>query len=72
MNRLDDLIEYLVVTNQVDENFGLKPICPLCHEPLEKQDDIEYPFYCPSCKKEFNESLREYKEIEYKKTYRRR
>lgn len=68
---LDKLIEYLVVTNQVDENFGLKPTCPFCYEPLDKNDDPEYPLYCPKCNKEFTENLTEYKESGYKKSYRR-
>ena len=51
MPNLDDLMEYLIVTNQVDETFGLKPTCPSCGEPLEKSGDLEYPYYCPSCGK---------------------
>ena len=39
MPNLDDLMEYLIVTNQVDETFGLKPTCPSCGEPLENNDD---------------------------------
>jgi predicted amidophosphoribosyltransferase len=59
MPNLDDLMEYLIVTNQVDETFGLKPTCPSCGEPLEKSGDIEYPYYCPNCGKKFDDNLNE-------------
>ncbi len=70
MNSLDEMMGYLISTNQVDETFGLKPKCPICGEPLEKNNDPDYPYICPNCNKEFNESLTEYKE-EYTKKYRR-
>ena len=59
MNKLDDFMEYLYVTGQVDENFGLKPTCPSCGQPLEKTNNPEYPYYCPSCGKKFDENLNE-------------
>lgn len=60
MKDLDDLIEYLIVTDQVDENFALKPTCPFCYNPLDKTDDEEFPYYCPKCNKKFNKNLTEY------------
>ncbi len=46
---LNDFIEYLVVTDQVDSNFALKEKCPKCDGDLDKTNDNAYPFYCPNC-----------------------
>lgn len=48
---VDKFIEYLVVTGQVDENFGLKEKCPICNTPMDNTDDKAFPFYCPKCDK---------------------
>ena len=62
MNDLDELIDYLVATDQVDECFGLKETCPICYKPLDKTNDPEYPYYCKKCNKYFNKNLTETKE----------
>jgi len=56
---LDKFIEYLVVTDQVDETFALKEKCPECNTTLEKTDDNAYPFYCPNCKMFINKNKTE-------------
>lgn len=45
----NDLIEYLYVTDQLDNTFGLKEKCPECHSYLEETNDNAYPYYCPNC-----------------------
>lgn len=46
---LDKFIEYLYVTNQINDQFELKEKCPNCFTPLEEVDDNAYPYYCPKC-----------------------
>ena len=46
---IDKFIEYLVVTNQVDNHFGLKETCPICENLMENIDDNAFPYYCPVC-----------------------
>ncbi len=48
---LDKFIEYLVVTGQVDDNFGLKETCPICGNLMDNVDDDAFPYYCPVCNK---------------------
>ena len=46
---LDDLIECMYATNQLDDTFGLKEDCPVCGEKLESTGDSAFPYYCPDC-----------------------
>ena len=46
---LDKFMEYMVVTGQVDDTFGLIETCPKCGKPLEKCNDSAFPYYCPNC-----------------------
>ena len=46
---IDKFIEYLVVTGQVDENFGLKEECPICGNLMDNVSDDAFPYYCPNC-----------------------
>ncbi len=46
---IDKLMEYLIVTGQVDDNLKLKEECPQCGTPLDETLDNAYPFYCPKC-----------------------
>ena len=52
---IDKFIEYLVVTNQVDENFSLKEKCPICSSTMDEVDDEAFPYYCPVCCKFISE-----------------
>ena len=47
--RADDLFEYLFVTDQLDEHFGIKEImkCPKCNSELYIYEDNV--LYCPLC-----------------------
>ena len=67
MNDLDKLIEYLVVTDSVDECLGLKPTCKECNTSLEKKNDPEYPYYCPKCNIEYDENLNKKENKEYRR-----
>ena len=51
---LDKYIEYLFVTDQLDNNFNIKEKCPKCKNDLMKVDDNAYPFFCPKCNIFFN------------------
>ena len=47
---INELMEMLIVTGQVDENLGLKEKCPQCGEPMDNTDDDAFPYYCPNCR----------------------
>ena len=61
---VDKLIEYLVVTGQVDDNFELKEVCPVCGSPMDKIDDDAFPYYCPKCDMFINKDKTQGKERE--------
>ncbi len=46
---LDKFIEYMMVTDQLDDTFGLKEKCPSCGKELQKSNDRAFPYYCPNC-----------------------
>ena len=47
---LDKMMEYLIVTGQVDDTFKLKEKCPQCGETMDNTNDNAYPYYCPNCR----------------------
>ena len=61
---VDDLMEYLYSTNQVDNTFGLKETCPVCGKELETTNDYAFPYYCPNCDMFINKNKTEGKKLE--------
>ena len=56
---LDKFIEYMYVTDQLDDTFGLKEKCPVCGKELEKSGDSSFPYYCPNCEMLINKNKTE-------------
>ena len=43
----DKLMEFMYVSDYVDENLSIKEECPICKERMNNTYDNAFTYYCP-------------------------
>lgn len=61
----DDLLNYLIATDELDDFLGYEPICPICGNKLikiiyDKMDDKRPKYHCNNCEISYFENLKDY------------
>ena len=63
----DELLSYLIATDEIDDFLGYEPKCPYCKIKLNKKKKVNNDnviYYCNNCKRGFNKELTKYMDNE--------